>query len=192
MSCRVLLGYGEGAEQPVERSDGMPQRRAGAEPDTSGDVWVKVTGYTRKYFISRTDVSADGRIDDEAQLEIAGMIEATPPAQKKHLGAAMHISLLSAQNYSVEKQTVSAFFGSLTLRGSQRSALAYLPPKPFWELPVIISGGACWLCLGWNSMHRGFADLTSVFVGDEADLEQFGSTCVRKCEDAERSIEQVF
>jgi hypothetical protein len=53
----------------------------------------------------------------------------------------MLISLLSARNYSVQKQTVSAFFGSLTLRGSQRSALADLPPKPFWELPAIISGG---------------------------------------------------
>jgi hypothetical protein len=39
----------------------------------------------------------------------------------------MHISLLSAQSYSCDKRTVSAFFGSLTLHGSQRSALAYLP-----------------------------------------------------------------
>ena len=169
----------------------MAKRRAGAEPDTSGDAWVKVAGYTRKYFITRTDVGAAARIDDEAQLEIAGTIEAISPAQKKHLGAAMHISLLSAQNYSAESKTVSAFFGSLTLRGSQRSALAYLPPKPFWELPAIISGGSYWLCLGWNSMRRGFADLTSVFVGDDADLEQFASTCVRQSESAERSIEGV-
>jgi hypothetical protein len=141
MSGRVLLGYDKGAERPVERSDGMPKRKPGAEPDSSGDVWLKISGYTRKYFISRTDVGADGRIDDEAQLEIAGTIKAISPAQKKHLGAAMLISLLSARNYSVQKQTVSAFFGSLTLRGSQRSALADLPPKPFWELPAIISGG---------------------------------------------------
>ena len=85
-----------------------------------------------QYFISRGDVGSDSRIDDEAQLELEAAIEAITPAHKKHLGTTMHISLLSAQNYSVEKQAFSTFFGSLMLRGSQRSARAYLPSKPFW------------------------------------------------------------
>lgn len=169
----------------------MAKRRAGAAADSSGNVWAKIEGYTRKYFISRSDVGNDRLIDDEAQLEIEATIQAISPAQKKHLGAAIQISLLSAQNYSSDKQPVSAFFGSLTLRGSQRSALAYLPQKPFWEFPALIAGGSDWLCLGWDSMHRGFADLTSVFVGDEADLEQFGQACVHHAPLAESPVEQA-
>ena len=34
------------------------------------------------------------------------------------------------------------FFGSLTLRGEHRSALAYLPQQPFWALPRLIERGA--------------------------------------------------
>jgi hypothetical protein len=87
----------------------------------------------------------------------------------------MDISLLCAEDYSSTPSSVSAFFGSLTLRGSQRSALAYLPAMPVWEMPAMIAAGSTWLCLGWKVIHRGFADLNSVFAGDEADLEQLGA-----------------
>ena len=156
----------------------MPQRRAGGAPDSSGDVWVQITRYARKYFISRSGLGDDELIDDEAQLEITAAIQAISPAHKKHLGATMQISLVSAHNYSVEKPIVPAFFGSLTFRRSQHSALAYLPPQPFWQLPAMITEGSTWLRLGWSSMHRGSADLTSVFFGDDTDLQQLGSTCV--------------
>ena len=153
--------------------------------------WVEIDSFTRRYFISRSGVGADSLIDDEAQLEIEATIKAISPAHKKYLGQAMHVSLLSAQRYSGETQSVSAFFGSLTLRGSRRSALAYLPPKPFWELPAMIAGGARWLNLGWTSMHRGYADLTSLFVGDEADLQQYGAECVRNGDELERVVEHA-
>jgi hypothetical protein len=147
-------------------------------------VWVRITSYKRKYYISRTDRGDETtRTDDEAQLEIRGTIVAITPAQKKHLDAAMEISLLCAQDYSPGSNKASPFFGSVTLRGSQRSALAYLPPKPFWELPGLISEGSNWLCLGWSAIHRGWGEVTSVFVGDEADLEQLGSTCIRAVKD---------
>ena len=168
------------------------KRRAGAAPNTSGEVWVSVVSYKRKYYISRTDIGPQGRIDDEAQLEIVATAEAITRAQKKHLGETMYISLLCAQGYSEERPTVSAFFASITLRGSQRTALAYLPPTPFWELPAVISQGATWLCLGWSSMHRGYADLTSVFVGDETELGQFGTTCVRRSATTDASLERAL
>jgi hypothetical protein len=120
----------------------MPQRSARSAPDSSGDVWLQIRGHTRKYFISRTDGRVEAQIDDEAQLEITAMITAISLHHKKHLGWPMHISLLSAQIYTARERTTSAFFGSLTLRASQRSALAYLPPKPFWELPAMISEGS--------------------------------------------------
>ena len=148
---------------------------------TSGEVWIRVASYKRKYYISRPEHGLAGRTDDEAQLEIEATIEAVSPPHKKHLGATLELSLLSAQDYSSERSTVSPFFGSVTLSGSQRSALAYLPPKPFWELPSVIGSGATWISLGWSSMHRGYADLTSVFVGDEGDLEQFGAGYERLC-----------
>ena len=40
-----------------------------------------------------------------------------------------------------------------------------------------------WLNFGWNSMHRGYADLTSLFVGDEGDLQQYGAECLRQCDE---------
>jgi hypothetical protein len=35
------------------------------------------------------------------------------------------------------------------------------------------------LRLGWKVIHRGYADLNSVFAGEEADLEQLGAACIR-------------
>ena len=166
----------------------MAKRRAGTAPDTSGEVWVRITSYKRKYYISRSDVGAAWRTDDKAQLEVIATIEAISAAQKKHLGANMEISLLCAQDYSPESKGGPAFFGSVMLRGSQRSALAYLPPKPFWELPSIISEGSSWLCLGWSAIHRGWAELTSVFAGDSSDLDQLGSTCIRAISDVSAAV----
>lgn len=157
----------------------MAKRRAEPTADRSGQVWVRIESFTRKWYISRTDLSAAERVDDEAQLELVATIEAITPAQKKHLGASMDISLLSAQVYSADGSSGPPFFGSLTLRGAQRSALAYLPPRPFWQLPGLIEVSSTRLSLGWDSMHRGAADLVSLFVGDETDLEELGSDCVR-------------
>ena len=135
----------------------MAKRKLKAR-NISGEVWIRVASYKRKYYISRPDLGSDGRTNDEAQLEIEGTIEAVSPPHKKHLGAVLELSLLSAQDYSSDRSSVSPFFGSVTLRGSQRSALAYLPPKPFWELPAVIGSGAIHIALGWTSRRRG-ADL---------------------------------
>lgn len=73
-------------------------------PDTSGDVWVEIDSFTRKYFISRSDVGADSLIDDEAQLEIEATIKTISQAHKKHLGDAMHISVLSRRGMAARSR----------------------------------------------------------------------------------------
>jgi hypothetical protein len=164
----------------LEEGVGMTKHgRKAPTPETSGDVWIRIVSLKRKYFISLAEPGDAGRTSDEAQLQIAGSIEAISPAQKKHVGSAMHVSLLCAQSYSsTDAAAATTLFGSLTLRGSQRSALAYLPPDPFWELHAIIESGSAWLCLGWASLSRGLGNLSSVYFGDDDDVEEFAANCV--------------
>jgi hypothetical protein len=53
------------------------------------------------------------------------------------------------------------------MRGSQRSVLSYLPSTPFWNVPVLISGGAEILELTFTPRKQGFAHLLSVHITDE-------------------------
>lgn len=51
-------------------------------------------------------------------------------------------------------------------------SVGILAAQAISEIAALIADGARWLNIGWKSMHRGYVDLTSVFVGDEADLQQ--------------------
>ena len=166
---------------------GQKRRRPVRKKDNTGEAWARIHSCRSKYYISRNDLARDEvcRIDDEAQLEIVATIEVITPAQRAHLGEQIFISLLAATKYAPEDRS-APFFGSVSLRGQQRSALAYLPSRPFWELPAIIRGGAGNICLGWTSMRRGYAELGSIFLGDDEDrielLELGGNTLVTQIE----------
>lgn len=164
----VAGGKASGMAKPIRRK----------EPDTSGEVWIHIQSYKRKYFISLADHGANDRSSDEAQLRIMGMIRAISPALKKHMGYSIEVSLLCAQSYTAHN-TSTTLFGSLTFRGSQRSALAYLPPQPFWHLPSVIERGSSWLSLSWKSIYRGHATLNSIYLGDDGDFDDFADSCVR-------------
>ena len=146
------------------------KRSARRTKENSGEVWARILSQKSKYYISQTELRDETcRIDDEAQLEIVAMIDAITPALRKHLGGELTVSLLAAEQYAPQAATAGRFFGSVNMRGSQRSALAYLPSQPFWALPALIAGGASYVCIGWNCMRQGYAELSSLFVGDAED-----------------------
>lgn len=145
------------------------KRGIATRPDDTGEVWAKIISHRSKYYVSRRDPGDDCRIDDEAELEIVATIDAITPAFRKHLGQEMVISLLAAEKYGPNERDSSPFFGSVNLRGAQRSALAYLPSTPFWALPAMIRDRDAWVCIGWTLMKRGHAHVSSVFIGDAQD-----------------------
>jgi hypothetical protein len=124
------------------------------------------------YYISRDELEGgEYRVDDEAQLEIIGTIDAITRAQRKHLGAELQVSLLAAERYGPKEAAPIAFFGSMNLRASQRSALAYLPSRPFWALPGLMRGEV-WISIGWKSLQRGYGEVASVFVGGAEERQR--------------------
>jgi hypothetical protein len=145
-------------------------KRRGSDTSHDGEVWAKIISHKSSYYISRDAVGDDQyRVHDEAQLEIIGTIDAIAPRQRKHLGEQLLVSLIAAEKYEPKEPASVPFFGSVNFRGSQRSAFAYLPSKPFWALPDLIGNRGAWICVGWKSLHRGYAQLDSVFIGDAGD-----------------------
>ena len=131
------------------------------------ELRARILKVRRHYFITRSDDREKPFIDDEAEIQIDAVIEDVSAKHRKHLGEAISVTLLSARRYAPEDKAPTSFFGSVTMRGSQRSALAYLPPVPFWNVPTLIRDGAELLELTFTPMKRGFSDLLSVHITDE-------------------------
>lgn len=145
------------------------KRSPATRKEDTGEVWAKIVSNRSKYYISRDGLGDDERIDDEAELEIIATIDAITPSQRKHLGQEIVISLLAAQRHAPKGADPVLFFGSVNLRGSQRTALAYLPTAPFWALPNMVREREAWVCVGWTFMRRGNAHLSSLFIGGAED-----------------------
>lgn len=162
--CGSAHPFTNGAETPMAK----PSARSTAKPPVGrAEIWGRIHSVRRNYYISRSGLGEASRCDDEAVIELATTVEAVSPEYRKHLGQPFSVSLLSARTYSDDPAEPASFFGSVTLRGSQRSALAYLPPAPFWAAPTLIRDGASLICVGFEPMARGFASVTSIFLGDD-------------------------
>lgn len=159
-------------------------KRSVRNTSVDGEVWAKIISHKSSYYIGRHGNGGDqDGAADEAQLEIIGTIDAITSGQRKHIGEQLVVSLVAAVKYDLKGDSSSPFFGSVNLRGSHRSALAYLPSKPFWALPNLIGNRDAWVCVGWNSLHGGYAQLDSLFVGDAEDRQRLlalgGNSLVR-------------
>lgn len=144
------------------------RRRAAYFPPQ--ELRARILKVRRRYFITRSEDYEKPFIDDEGEIQIEAVIEDVSGKHRKHLGEAISVTLLSARRYAPEDKAPATFFGSVTLRGSQRSVLAYLPSRPFWNVPALISDGAELLELTFTPMRRGFVDLLSVHVTDEPTM----------------------
>jgi|SRR5689334_11749486 hypothetical protein len=140
--------------------------------DDSGEAWAKIVGGRASYHISFDEPGEKPRADDEAEVEVIATIDAITPSQRKHLGQNIVIALLTAEKYGETDDRAVHFFGSVNLRGSQRSALAYLPSRPFWALSGLIDQPDVWICIGWSYMNGGHGPLRTVFIGDAAHRER--------------------
>lgn len=138
------------------------------------ELRARILSVSRSYYVSSAEVGEVAYIDDEAILELEGLIEGVSPRHRKHLGLPITISLLSARRYSPQREPGSAFFGSINIRGASRSALSYLPAKPFWHIPEMIAGGADCIELRFAPLVRGYAPLSSVWIGKQSDLPAQG------------------
>jgi hypothetical protein len=151
------------------------QKRKGGEYVQAEELRARVLKVRPRYYISRSDDYEKPVIEDEAELEIEAVIEQVSFRHRKHVEGTMSVSLLSAKRYAPEETNPTMFFGSLTLRGGQRSALAYLPSRPFWHLPRLISHGADLFEFTFTPLQRGFAHLLSVHVTDEPTVQVLAS-----------------
>lgn len=143
---------------------GKKARREFVEPE---ELRARILNVRRRCYISRSNDYENPLIDDEAEIEIEAAIEHISARHQKRLGETMSISLLAANRYAPEEGTPTYFFGSVTMRGDYRSALAYLPSPPFWEIPALIGHGALLIELTFTPMKQGFAHLLSLYVTDE-------------------------
>lgn len=134
------------------------------------ELRARIVTVSRSYYVSCSEVDDESYVDDEAIIEVEGLIEEVSPRHRKHLGLPITISLLSAKRYSPKREPSSAFFGSINLRGESRSALSYLPAKPFWHIPEMIAAGADCIELRFAPLVRGYASLSSLWIGKLSDL----------------------
>ena len=144
---------------------GKPTARI--EPE---EITVRVLSFRRTYFIGRLG-GPQSVIDDEATLDVDAVIEGTSNRHAKHVGQGMLVRLLHSECRSENSSKVSSFFGTVTLRGQQRSMLAYLPEQPFWALPELIESGADTIQCTFIPMSSGYGDLLSFYMGRRDELE---------------------
>jgi hypothetical protein len=135
------------------------------------ELTAKILSFRQNYYLSRYDQGEEALVDDEAALVIDAVVEQISARHIRHLGKPIEISLLHAERYPRKPDAEARFFGSLTLRGEHRSALAYLPQQPFWALPRLIERGAVILQLHFASLWRGRSSLLGLFVGWPSDVE---------------------
>jgi len=135
------------------------------------EMTAETRGFSLNYYLSRYGPGSEALVDDEAALIIDAVVDKISDRHRAHVGEPIEIMLLPAQRYPRNPASYLLFFGSVTMRGQQRSALAYLPSRPFWEMPSLIERGASLVQLHFEGLYRGHGDLTGSFIGHRDDLE---------------------
>jgi hypothetical protein len=160
-------------QKPIWRKNTAMPTRQSARPRSvhPEQLTAGVVTFRRSYYLSRQDQSEEASADDEAALIINATIEHITERHKRVLGEPIEIQLLCAQRYGRKSGSETSFFGSVGLRGRNRSALAYLPKGPFWELPKLINEGASLFLLEFSPLWRGHGDLMSLFIGHRKDID---------------------
>ena len=139
-------------------------------PEEPEELVARVNSFRQSYFISRSAGRTGTYVDDEAILEVTATIASIAKRHKKRVGDEISLSLIHAVRYKGETHDRSPFFGTVNLRGAECSALAYLPAKPFWQLPTLIERGADRIELRFSPLHSGCGELLSFFLGNEEEL----------------------
>ena len=148
----------------------MPTTKARLSPETA-KLTARIVSYRRSYFIGYMGVKNEF-VDDEAVLDVEGVIERASKPYNKHLGLPVSFRMLHSERYGATKTRTMSPFGSISLQSRERWVLAYLPPQPFWALPDLISEGAQIIDCTFKPMRRGFGDLLSMYLGREEDLAE--------------------
>jgi hypothetical protein len=141
------------------------KRAKRVEPE---ELTARILSYSRNYFIALPGVGKDSVGDDEAALEVEGIIERVSQRRHvKHVGQPISFRLLHARRYQGHDEDGCSYFGSVTFWGSQRSVLAYLPREPFWALAGLIDAGSKIIQCTYLPMRGGHAELISFYLAVE-------------------------
>ncbi|WP_037499256.1 hypothetical protein [Sphingomonas jaspsi] len=132
------------------------------------EIWAEIQSSRRSYFISRKQRD-EGASDDEAILSIQACIIEPPPSFRDCLGQSLDVSVISACRYGQNQDEPARFFGTVNLQSKSRSALAYLPPAPFWAMPKMIDEGSRLLNLSFVQLRGRMGYLTGLYLCDAED-----------------------
>lgn len=108
----------------------------------SKELLIEIETFEQSYHIAdhRAEI---GRVDDEAIIDIRGKVVRSSDRQSL-VGAPAELALVCSQSYHAAPDASEAQLPMLMtashIKGTFK-ALGYLPPKPFWALPEMISSG---------------------------------------------------
>jgi hypothetical protein len=133
-----------------------------AEPRS---LTARIVSAAPSYFIAERQ-GALGAVNDEAILNVIGLIDTISPQHKEHLGQEIEISLMCARTFAAEGRTPTSdrsFFLPLHLGRSRRSIAAYMPADAFWWLCAMIgSGTLAYIEADFAPPRRGGSDLLNL------------------------------
>ena len=106
------------------------------------ELLIEIDSFEQSYHIAdhRAEI---GRVDDEAIIDVRGKIVRTSD-HRPLVGAPAEVSLVCSQSYHAAPDETEAPLPMLMTVSHSKGAfkaLGYLPPKPFWALPEMISSG---------------------------------------------------
>lgn len=136
---------------------------------------ARIESFEQTYYISEYRTRGAGA-DDEALIDIVGLIERTSPRHKQHCGEQIGITLACAYTYNKEGSTPTSdkpFLLNMNLRKNNRSFMAYLPSVAFWAIPRMIdTGRVTHIHAMFAPLHRGDSELLSVYLIPESKLDE--------------------
>lgn len=151
----------------MPRSQSMTKKRS-VRVETE-ELSIRLVSFRRNYFIARRGTGHATFADDEAILDIDGIIERAARRSARRVDHSISVRLLNSTRYAQNERRDCRFFGSITLRGQQRSALAYLPSEVFWGLPSLFGEGASVIQLTLEPLAGGYGDLVSLYIASPDD-----------------------
>jgi hypothetical protein len=127
---------------------------------------ARIDTVAQTYFIAADD-HAGSRVEDEAILNIVGVIESIGPRHQRFLGQPLEMAFICATLFEGKHPTPKAdkaVLLPLELRKDRRSLMAYLPSDAFWALSRMIPERLIThVEARFSGLRYGTADLLSVY-----------------------------
>ena len=146
----------------------------------SNELLIEIEAFEQSYHI--TDHHAEiGRVDDEAIIDLSGMIVRSSDRKRQLAGQPAQVSLVCAQSYHTHperEQPDVPMLMTASLVKEIFQIMAYLPPKPFWALPEAITTGRVTHVLADYQVGRGRdSTLHALYFASHKNIEKLTMAC---------------